>query len=442
MKYISELGYEIWAMFLEMAPYMMLGLLFVGVLYVFITKEFVAKQIGGDNFWSVLKASLFGIPLPLCSCGVIPTTVFMRQSGASKGSTVSFLVSTPQTGIDSIIATYGMMGPVFAVFRPLAALVMGIAGGLGIRVADRKEKQKIIDPKSINFNVIDTEKAAVNGAGADSCGDSCSVDEEMPKDFRGKLRKAANYSFVEFLDDIAPQFIVGVIIAGVIAFLIPENYFAGLGLSDNIWGMLLMIVIGIPMYVCATASIPIAVSLMMKGFSPGVAFVFLAVGPATNAASIAVLAKTLGRQTIMIYLGLLAISSIVMGYLLDFIFNYFNFSITEQIHVHSHEDSIIPAPYSYIFAAVFGALLLASVYRLYFAKYFREKPKMDSIKKYNVEGMSCNHCVANVKKAIESVKGVESVDVRLDENSAYVKGGDSTAIAKAIDDVGYKAVLN
>ncbi len=189
---------------------------------------------------------------------------------------MSFLISTPQTGVDSIVATYGMLGPFFAVFRPAAALLTGMWGGLLSLVFDKSE-----DKKAKTFEIEDVK-----------------TDEG----FKAKLRKFKNYAFIEFVDDIASQFVVGLILAGLISYLIPDNFFSGSFLADGLPGMLFMIIIGIPLYICSTSSIPIAVALIAKGISPGAAYVFLIAGPATNAASLAVLLKVLGRKQTFIYL--------------------------------------------------------------------------------------------------------------------------------------------
>lgn len=277
-------------MFLEMAPYLLLGLFFVGILHLFFTKELIVRHVGANNFSSVLKAALLGVPLPLCSCGVIPSAVFMAKNGASRGAVISFLISTPQTGIDSIIATYGMLGWVFAIFRPIAAFIMGIIGGISALIFIKDDRVSMTTQKLAIERINSTD-----GIDDDGCG-LPEIDHKKLT-IKQKARTMFRYSFVEFLDDISGQFFVGLIISGLIAYFIPAEFFANTSISNGLPGMLLMILIGIPMYVCATASIPIAVTLMMKGFSPGVAFAFLAAGPATNAASLSILIKALGKKT-------------------------------------------------------------------------------------------------------------------------------------------------
>lgn len=427
---------EILQMFVEMSPYILLGLVFVGILNMYFNKDLIIKHTGKNNLLSVLKASLFGIPLPLCSCGVIPTSVFMSKSGASKGSTVSFLTSTPQTGVDSIIATYGMMGGVFAVFRPFAALIMGITSGTLVKLFDRSERNRFME-----LDTMESEDSCDDSCSESSCNDdSCSTESnDENKTFKEKVKSSSKYAFVEFLDDISVQFIIGVIISGLIAYFLPAELIKSYSIQSGIIAMIIVSLFAAPMYVCATASIPIAVTLMMKGFSPGVAFVFLAVGPATNAASFSVLIKALGYKITMVYLISLLILSILMGYLLDFIFKYFSFNPVEVMS-HSHEGIFFTPEVKVILSVLFVILLGFSLKRKYFDKFKKTKVEKD-MKEYKIEGMSCNHCVMNVKNAISDLSGVDKVDVDLGTNKAFVEGDvDDSKLKENVEAVGYKVV--
>ena len=411
-----------WLLYIEMAPYIMFGLLFVALLNMFFTKELIIKHVGKDNFWSVFKAALFGVPLPLCSCGVIPSAVYMAKNGASKGSVVSFLISTPQTGIDSIIATWGILGPVFGIFRPFAAFVMGLFGGTFTRFLNVEKPEEKADRSS-----------------------ALGIENYSPKlEIKDRIKNTLRYAFIEFIDDISNQFIVGLFIGGLIAYFIPDGFFADIGISSGIPAMLLMVAIGIPMYVCATASIPIAVTLMMKGFSPGVAFVFLAAGPATNAASISILLKVLGKKVTFAFLATITISSIAFGLLLDWI--YINFAIdphSTMNHLHNHNEMSL-GWFEITVIAIFSLLLASSLFRKFIYYIFIKKEKAmenSNAQKINIEGMTCNHCVMNVKKAIAGTPGVTESEVSLNDNAAYVKGAVSyDVLKKAIEDVGYKVV--
>jgi uncharacterized membrane protein YraQ (UPF0718 family)/copper chaperone CopZ len=425
--FIIDILKESVSLFMEMAPYLMLGLFFVALLNFFFTKEFVAKHVGKDNIWSVIKAALFGVPLPLCSCGVIPSTVYMAKNGASKGATISFLISTPQTGIDSIIATYGMLGWVFAIYRPVVALIMGVLGGSVVKLVNSKDK--IDNLKQIS---VDEFKPVI-------------ANETTGTKLIKKVKDTLRYAFVEFMDDISLQFVIGVLIAGLIAYLLPENFFANAGLSNGLWGMLIMMAVGIPMYVCATASIPIAVSLMIKGASPGMAFVFLVTGPATNAASLAIIANTLGKKVTVVYLAVIGVSSIIFGYILNYIFDVLNINSLNYIgklEMHHHHGGAGLGWFDLTIGIVFLILLLMSFYRKYLSNLFNRKTmEVPESKKIGIEGMTCNHCVMNVKNAITGVSGVTNVEVSLNDKAAFVKGDFKLqAIRTAVEGVGYKVV--
>lgn len=427
MIIINAVLWEIFLLFLEMAPYLLLGLIFVALLNYFVTKDLIIKQVGKRNFWSVFKAALIGVPLPLCSCGVVPTATYLKKNGGSNGATISFLISTPQTGIDSILATYGMMGWVFAIYRPVIALIMGIIGGLTVHFFDKEEQviknTKSALPKFININHFEKKK------------------KDSIKD---KFRKTMNYSFVEFVDDIAPQFIVGLVIAGLISYFIPADFIASIGLNNGLLAMIVMSAVGIPMYVCATASIPIALTLMSKGFSPGTAFVFLVTGPATNAASISIINKSIGKKLTTVYLTTIIVLSIIFGLLLDWLFLTFGLTLSEHIfhHQHNHSDGLIGLWIKYGASLIFGVLLIASLYRLYLKKYFvKSKIANDGKIKLNISGMTCNHCVATVSKTLEQIKGIEEFNVSLVDNAAYIKGNfDKDLLKKELESVGYKII--
>ena len=410
-------------LFLEMAPYLMLGLSFVGLFNLIFRKDFVAKHIGKDSFASIFKAALLGIPLPLCSCGVIPSAVFMSKNGASKPAVVSFLISTPQTGVDSLIATYGMMGPVFAIFRPIAAFMMGIIGGIITKLLNKKD---LAIPAGKSFVIDDYDAYKI-----------MSIWQRI-------LQRGLRYPFIEFIDDISTQLIFGLLAAGFITYLVPENFFSNYNISHGIIGMLIVIALAGPMYVCATASIPIAVSLIMKGFSPGIAFVFLAAGPATNAASVIVLSKVLGKKITGIFIGSVIILSVIFGFILDKFFEISGINPHEGLmHIHhNHMENF--SWLQLLLSGIFLILLIGSVYRKYiYNKISKKEGKIMELNKtkVNIEGMTCNHCVMNVKKAITGTTGVTNVEVSLPDNAAYVEGDFKMMdLKKAVEDMGYVVI--
>lgn len=426
MKFCFMINFfdKVWILFIEMSPYLLLGITFVAILDLFVSKSFIAKQVSKNNIWSIIKTAIFGVPLPLCSCGVVPTSVYLKKSGASKPSIVSFLISTPQTGIDSIIATYGMLGPIFAIFRPLAAFAMGIIGGVVTMLFQNSTEEK--DTRLVNLNFSEISLVDHNN------------------NFLRRVRKSLRYAFIEFIDDISTQFLIGLIIAGAIAYFVPDDFFASYLKNNEALGLIGVILFAIPMYVCATASIPVAVSLMMKGFSPGIAYVFLVAGPVTNAASMIILSKVLGKKLLTLYVATVIFLSIIFGMILNWIFLISGVDPHSQmnhLHLHSHGSAFNYSDYFY--ASIFIILLLSSYYRKIYGKIVGGKmpTKEANAKVFKIEGMTCNHCVMNVEKAIRDVLGVKDVEVNLAGGTARVEGEFSVEeIKSAVESIGYKFV--
>lgn len=413
------------SLFFEMAPYIMLGIGIAGVLHVILSKDFVAKHIGGNNISSVFKAALFGVPLPLCSCGVVPTAVYLKNSGASKAAVTSFLISTPQTGIDSITATYGMLGPVFAIFKAAAALIIGTAGGIAEYALNKNERaaeaKKNIKP-AIKAETID----------------------QYPGVW-GKIKEAFNYAVFELLDDITVNFIIGLAIAAVISIAIPDNFFASSFLSNPLVSMVVMVVIGIPMYICSTSSIPIAVALIAKGVSPGAAYVFLVAGPATNAASLAIISKALGKKATIRYLITIIAGSLIFGFAMNFIYTRLGFSPFGAAMNHSHSEEAAN-PFLFAVSIAFLILLAVLITRRIKGKIMAKSTKNTiselntekAMTRINIKGMTCGHCKANVEKALEAVKGINKIEVSLDGNYAALDGNFKLEDAvTAIKNAGY-----
>ena len=288
---------EVFALINEMSPYLLLGFLLAGLMHAFIPGMMYSRYLSGHGFRSVLYGALFGIPLPLCSCGVIPTAMSLRKEGASKGATVSFLIATPETGVDSIIATYSLLGLPFALIRPIAACCNALMGGLLVNAfADEKEGQEVSEE--------DTK----------SC---CCHFHEKPTTFVGKIKEALRFGFIEMMEDIGKWLVIGLIIAGLITVFVPDSFFT-IFRGNTLMSMLLVLCIAIPMYICATGSIPIAVALMLKGLTPGAALVLLMAGPACNMASILVINKVLGKKTLFVYLVSIITMAICWGCIVDY----------------------------------------------------------------------------------------------------------------------------
>jgi uncharacterized membrane protein YraQ (UPF0718 family) len=294
----------------ESALYILFGFLLAGVLKTAFPPDKVLKHLGGKNIRSVLLASFLGIPLPLCSCAVLPTAMSLRKHGASKGATLSFLISTPETGVDSISLTYALIDPIMTVFRPLSALITAVTAGIYANYAERREGE---DNEGI-------EKAAAEG-GEECC--ECESDVSQ-KGHRGKLLSGLfRYAFVDLLNDIVFWLIIGIVIAGILSALLPVNFFESYT-GSGILSMFIMLAVGIPIYMCAASSTPIAAVLIMKGLNPGAALVFLLAGPATNVGTIAAVGKFLGKKMMVIYLGTIAVVSVCLGILLNFIYSGLN----------------------------------------------------------------------------------------------------------------------
>lgn len=392
---------EIINLFVEISPYLILGFLVSGFLYIFTSKEMVANNLGKPGFASVSKASLFGVPMPLCSCGVIPVATSMHKRGASKGATLSFLISTPQTGIDSILLTLNQMGLQFAIIRPIVALITGVIGGLiGEQLTQNEEKEVI------KQNQTDTKKTYVDGI---------------------------KYAFITLPADIIKPLMKGIIISGLIAILIPNDFFASYNFT-GLSAMLIIAIASVPIYVCATASVPVAMSLIAKGLEPGAAFVFLMAGPATNAATISVILNSLGKKIVISYVSVIFISSILFGSLI----NLFLDTNTIPMNMdHHHHNSLWN-----IFSDLSVAAMLIIIFYYLFSKIKRKSNTMDNINtdnSYLIKGMTCNHCKQTATEAIEGCSGVEKVDINLDSGTANIHGKkiDDNEIIAAIKSVGF-----
>ena len=416
MELLQKILVETWANLAEMAPYLLLGFFVAGLLSVFVSPETVEKQLGGRGLWPVLKAALFGIPLPLCSCGVIPVAVSLRRHGASRGAATSFLISTPQTGVDSILVTYSLLGPVFAVFRPLAALLSGLAGGAAVSAFDDRETGENLGEETA------------------SCSSNCCPAED-PR--RGRIARAMHYGFVTLPEDIAKALIIGLLLAGLIAALVPDDFFAAY-FGDGFTAMLVMLVVGIPLYVCATGSVPIAAALMVKGISPGAALVFLMTGPATNAATISTIWKVLGRRTALLYLLTVCLAALATGAALDF-------TLAGSVTLgHGSHGAVLPPWFNRACALALAGILAFALRPRWLRRTI--DPKIRPVNEartiqLSITGMSCNHCVNSVSRALSETPGVKEVEVDLAGGRAVVLGEDVDPrdLCAKIEGLGYGA---
>ena len=340
-----------------MAPYILFGLLFAGVLHELVPNSIVKNHLGKNSIMSVIKATVFGIPLPVCSCGVIPLATSIKKSGASNGATLSFLISTPITGIDSILATYGMFGWVFTIYRVVTSMIISIIAGVFSNFYTKEDKPK---PKSA-FSIVapaNTKSVATMNFSilATSKNEQKSSDDEK----KCIVKNALTYAFSTLLKDIASPLLIGLLLGALITAAIPQNL-SEILVKYNWLSYIIAIAIAVPMYVCATASLPIAAGLMLAGVSPGAAFVFLSAGPATNTVTIGVVKKMLGTSTLYIYLGTIIIGSIIFGLGLDYLFRDVN--VKELVHIDEHASLI-----AWISTVILWSFVLYYVIKAYFFK--------------------------------------------------------------------------
>ena len=399
----------------EMSPYLLLGFLFAGLMHAYIPPRFYGRYLSRPSFRSVLNAALMGIPLPLCSCGVLPTAMTLRAEGASKGATASFLIATPQTGIDSIVATYGMLGLPFAVVRPIIALITALVGGAAVHLFSKETSE----------------------------GDStqCKTYAASGEPAHPRWLRALHYAFVEMPSNMGKWIVVGLVVAGMITVAVPDDAFT-LFRDNSLASMLLVLVIAMPMYVCATGSIPIAVALMAKGLTPGAGLVLLMAGPACNVASMLIVRKVLGGRTLVVYIAAIVAGAVGAGLLVDNLHfsQAVNFMPTIQagvMHAHCHveNDSWI----AWLCSALLAALLLNVALRAYRQRSASDQQNTTNVTVYQVEGMACGHCRAAVAGAIRDLDGVDAVDVSLQKKEARVEGSVSEqAVIKAVESRGYR----
>ena len=446
MNYIIAYFKELWNLILMMSPYLLLGFLFAGILKAWFPKHWIDKYLSKSDFRSVLNAVILGIPIPLCSCGVIPTGISLHKNGASKGASVGFLISTPQTGVDSIMVTYSMLGLPFATIRVVAALFTGVLGGWITNIF-AKEKVSIITPIMAS---CEAETREVN-----------------------KLLTIIKYGYYELLMDIAKWLIFGLAVAALISILIPNDFFVQY--ASNSWvSMLVALVISVPLYVCATASVPIAAVLMLKGLSPGAALIIFMAGPATNIATITVIKKVFGNKTLFTYLISILAGSFLFGTLInEFLPKEWFGVVAGSISDHCTtgcEQTTSQIPW---FAYLSSMLLIGLIVNGYVQKYLERvesrkkqiikplnyvantdttrqvssnkpkfgnfKPVTQDITTLKVTGMTCSHCKNSVETNVGKLPNIESIIATPNQNSVVIKGTniDLSLVRETINGLGY-----
>jgi hypothetical protein len=382
-------------LWLEISFYLVVGIIIAGFIHIFLGKDFIRNQLGRPTITSIVKAVIFGIPLPVCSCGVIPLASSLQKEGAHKSSVLSFLVSTPTTGADSILATYSLLGPLFAIFRPLGAFICGVSLGLlDYLFEGRKEKVKFI-PKRPHLKISNFFK------------------------FKEFLR----YTFVEIPQDMGKWLIISTLIGGGISVFIPKEIFTNYLFFPL--DFLIVILVGIPLYVCATGSIPIGASLLAKGISGGAVLLFLIVGPATNIITLSFIRARMGRKSFYLYL----INIIIVAVILSLIFNHLWIILGKKSIFIKGGSKILPF-YIKMISGIFLFLIILNSSR--FRKIFEPDYQI------YVPDIHCQQCKITLEEKLKKLEGVKKVVVDVEEKMIRLKGDvEKEKIIKKIKESGY-----
>ena len=451
---------EFITLFSEMAPFLLLGFLLAGILHVWVPNHVYVPKISKSNFASVLWAALFGVPLPICSCGVIPTSIALRKEGASKGASVSFLISTPATGVDSILATYSLLGIPFAILRPVAAFATALVGGVFTNLATRGESENVdAQKKTVEFDDCDDDYHC-------GCGDEhhehCESGDVHHMSFGQKVAETFRYGLVNMVGDVSKWLMIGLLLGALISAFVPNELFFALR-EYPILCMLVVLVLAMPMYTCATGSIPLALALVAKGITPGAALVLLMAGPATSIASMLVVGKAFGKRTLAAYLFSIAFGAMFFGFIVDtFFMDTFLSAMLPQGAAECHGHGALGV-FDYICS---GLLAFFMIYAKFVHKgcdghcgcgcgeshcccghdheehahhdheEHRAEPKT---KTYKVFGMNCSHCKACVEKAVFALDGVVFAVADVAKKELVVEGSvDETALKTAVEDAGFE----
>lgn len=406
MTTVLDILLSFWLVTVQMAPWLLLGFLVAGLLSVYVSPRWLQRHLGGDGHQPILKAAVFGMPLPLCSCGVIPVGASLRRQGASPAATTAFLISTPQTGVDSIAVTGALLGPVFAVIRPVIALLTGLLGGTLVQAFGGRPS-----PTAEPFQVAETGTAGQ------------------------RLGQALRYGFATLPRDIGKPLLIGLSAAALITALVPAGALSGL-LGGGLLPILAMMAVSVPVYFCATGSVPLVAGFIHAGVSPGAALTLLIAGPTTNAAMLTLLAGILGRRATLIYLATVAGSAVACGLLLDMLHRDLGLHLAVLHTPHSHESV------SWL-GHLWAGLLVLNLGWVFWPRR-RSQPRDTAAETValQVQGMSCGHCRQTVEQALGRQPGVERVTVDLPRGKAVIQGHDldPAALSAAVEAAGFAAV--
>lgn len=474
LEILEKFVWQFFTLFSEMAPFLLLGFLLAGILHVWVPNHLYVPKISKPNFKSVLWSALFGVPLPICSCGVIPTSIALRKEGASKGASVSFLISTPATGVDSILATYSLLGGPFAILRPVAAFVTAMLGGVFTNLVTKNEPETGVavigeshEHRHEHHHEHHHEHEHCGCEGEHCSCDHDDHDEHEKKSFAQKVKETFEYGFVDMIGDVSKWLIIGLLLGALIAAFVPDDFFLFLH-EYPLLCMLVVLVLAMPMYTCATGSIPLALALVEKGVTPGAALVLLMAGPATSIASMLVVGKAFGKRTLVAYLVSIAFGAMFFGFIVDtFLMDTFLGSMLPHASAECHGHGALGV-FDYVCAIVFAALI---IYAKFAHKgcgcghcgcgcgehdcgcgehgegecHCHEHHHHDEhiVETYRVNGMNCSHCKACVEKAVMALDGVISAEADVAKKELRVEWHDEddineTALKKAVDEAGFE----
>jgi hypothetical protein len=488
MDFVITFVREFITLFSEMAPFLLLGFLLAGVIHVWIPNALYVPKISKSNFSSVLWAALFGVPLPICSCGVIPTSIAIRREGASKGASVSFLISTPATGVDSILATYSLLGLPFAILRPIAAFVTALVGGVFTNFATRNEPAEASAKASHHESAYSKsahshsehshsgkcsehhhEDHCSASAGtstgsvchSETCCCSCESVDVHSMNFGQKIVETFRYGLVDMVGNVSKWLMIGLLLGALIAAFVPNDFFMALR-EYPLLCMIAILLLAMPMYTCATGSIPLALALVAKGITPGAALVLLMAGPATSIASMLVVGKAFGKRTLIAYLVSIAVGAIGFGFIVDtFFMDTFLSAMLPggAAECLGHE---VLGVFDYICAGLLALLILYTVVTRKAGhcgdshcncgdhhdhcdcddddehNHAHEHHEPTS-KTYRVNGMNCSHCKACVEKAAFALEGVVFAVANVAKKELVIEGSvDESALKTAIEEAGFE----
>jgi uncharacterized membrane protein YraQ (UPF0718 family)/copper chaperone CopZ len=404
---------ETYRLFIEISPYLILGFFFAGLLHTLLGEKYIKKHFARSGFWPTIKAAIFGIPLPVCSCAVIPLAESLRRDGASKSSTMAFLVSTPSSGVDSILATYALMGPVFAVFRPIASLVSGVLVGIVTHFKGGEKDGLAKSTETANNNNSNNKKS---------------------------IKEVFTYGFKVIPSELSKWLVIGVVIGGAISALVPADFGVKYLMGSPLLNYVVILLISVPLYICATGSIPIAAALITKGVLPGAALALLVAGPATNSVTISFVYKKLGKKVAFFYVLSIVIVSVATGLVFDALVPV---SASDMTFVTAGKGAHLPEYFKITCAVLMVYIFLNSKFDFGITKLFRRKTPMEGKNMHTVKvpDMTCQHCKMKITKTIESMPEVQLVSIDLDNKEvAFETASDRQTVVDRIKAEGYNPV--